>query len=70
MVTQLMVTRANAKTKRYEDEPDEEAGRSASFGKADKTRSFLPSLSMRPRSKKKEEEEPEAPAANTTVVVR
>jgi hypothetical protein len=68
-VTQLMVTRAKAKTKRYEDEPEEETGRSGSFGKADKTRSFLPSLSMRPKSKKKEEEEAEAPATNTTVVV-
>jgi len=64
-VVQLMVTRANAKTKRYEAEPDEDAGEEIA-----KTRSFLPSLSMRPKGKKKKEEEEEERATNTTVVVR
>jgi len=71
-VIQLVATRANAKPKATEadDEAEAEAA-GAEISKVDKTRSFLPSLSMKGVRKKKKEEVPasEAKAASATVIV-
>jgi len=66
----LLVTRANAKPKQEEGSSSADAGE---LTKSDKTRSFMPSLSLRPGRKNKAAAPAEAPAEedanNTTVVV-